>query len=312
MSSVSKCCLLVFFLSLSWVGHAFAEDALVVVVSKEFDGAYLEAAQALQSELKRRGVAEKDLQRLTLSELAVAPKLSPQLFLALGAEAANFLAKNDDKTPVLNALIPQSSFERVLSQSGRRPSSGYSALYLNQPLTRQIELIKLALPQARRIGLLLGAVSHTTQQAALADVLKSRGLTLVSRTVAPEETVFAALRFILDESNVLLALPDPQIYNSNSIQNILLTSFRAQIPMVAFSPAYVRAGALLAVYSTPAQIGKQAGELVYEVLQGRPLPAPQYPRDFSIGVNEQVARSLGLVLESEALAEQLLRQEKRR
>ena len=110
---------------------------------------------------------------------------------------------------------------------------------------------------------------------------------------------------------MLLALADPQIYNSSSIQNILLASFRAQVPMLAFSPAYVRAGALLAVYSSPAQIGQQAGVIARGALQCRALGLPQYPQDFQVSVNEHVARSLGLSLEPQALTERLRRLEKK-
>jgi len=40
----------------------------------------------------------------------------------------------------------------------------------------------------------------------------------------------------------------------------------ANVPLVAFSPAYVRAGALLALYTTPTQAGSQAAHWALEVL----------------------------------------------
>jgi ABC-type uncharacterized transport system substrate-binding protein len=201
------------------------------------------------------------------------------------------------------------SFERVLAESGRQPSALLTALYLNQPLTRQVELIRLALPKVRRVGVLWGDESRS-QQAVLESVLQSRGLKLVSAHAKPAIPIFAELKTVLEESDLLLALPDPQVYNSASIQNILLSSFRAQVPMLAFSPAYVRAGALLALHSTPLQIGRQAGVVAYAALQGRPLGAPQYPQDFSVSVNEHVARSLGLSLDARDLTERLRRMEK--
>ena len=82
--------------------------------------------------------------------------------------------------------------------------------------------------------------------------------------------IFPALKQVLEDAEVLLALADAQIYNSNSLQNILLTSFRARVPLVAFSPAYVRAGALMAVHVTPTQLGAQAGVIARGVLlQGK-------------------------------------------
>ena len=80
--------------------------------------------------------------------------------------------------------------------------------------------------------------------------------------------------------------------------------------MVAFSPAYVRAGALLALYVTPAQIGQQAGELARGVLRGKALPSQAiYAQNFSISVNSHVARSLGLDLDADRLSAELARRE---
>jgi hypothetical protein len=46
------------------------------------------------------------------------------------------------------------------------------------------------------------------------------------------------------------------------------------------------------------------------MLQNKALPAsPLYSRDFTVTVNEHVARSLGLTLDGTALRERLLRRE---
>lgn len=76
--------------------------------------------------------------------------------------------------------------------------------------------------------------------------------------------------------------------------------------MVAFAPAYVRAGALMALHVTPSQIGQQAGAMARGVLQGKSLPPiPVYSQSFSISVNEHVARSLALKLDVEDLQSRL-------
>jgi hypothetical protein len=69
----------------------------------------------------------------------------------------------------------------------------------------------------------------------------------------------------------------------------------------------VSAGALLAVFSTPAQIGRQLGEeLVALAEESGPLPPPRHPRYFSVEVNARVARSLGLTVPSAAVLERRL------
>lgn len=288
---------------------AQAQPWEVAIVSSERGGAYSEASEALRDELANAGVARAQVLELTLSELAVADLPRVRLIVALGAAAALALARIRPEAPVLCALLPRMSFERIIRDSAGNASIRFSALYLTQALTRQFDLIRLALPKVRRVGVLLGNESRA-MEAELKEVAQSRGFKLVSAYAKPEEPLFRGLKNILEETDLLLALPDPQIYNSNTIQNILLTSFRVQVPMMAFSPAYVRAGAVLAVYSTPAQIGQQAGVLASGVLQGRPLGLPQYPRNFTVGVNEHVARTLGLDLDSEALAQGLRRLER--
>jgi len=300
---------LLFFAFLFAAGLARAAEWGVVIVSSERSAAYQEAADALLGELARGG-GRGEVYQTTAAEwpTAGAPPAA-RLYIALGVEAAQVLARSELRGAVLCTLLPRISFERVLRDSGRRTSSQFTALYLNQPLARQLDLARLALPQARRVGVLLGHESMA-QLAQLEEAAASRGLKLVHAQVQPQEPLYGDLKRVLDESDLLLALADPQIYNSGSIQNILLTSFRARVPMLAFSPAYVRAGALLAVYSTPSQIGQQAGALARSHALGRPLPLPQYPQEFSVSVNEHVARSLGLNLEPQALAERLRRLER--
>jgi len=297
--------LLTLSLAFLCAGSLQAADAVVVIVSSERSASYMEASEALLVELERGGLARREVLQITVAELPAAGTLAPRVFVTLGTEAAGLLAKREWPAAVLCTLLPRASFDRITRETGRRPSSQFSALYLNQPFTRQLDLIRLALPHVRRIGVLWGPESQV-QTAAFQAAARDRGLALVSAQVGLNEPIFPSLKRVLEDSDVLLAVADPQVYNGGSLQNILLSSFRGRVPMVAFSPAYVRAGALLAVHATPSQIGRQAAVMVGRVLDGKALPAtPQYPQDFSISVNEHVARSLGLALDSKSLSEQL-------
>lgn len=299
-----RCLLFSLWLAL-FAGACAHATVAVVIVSSERSPAYVEAAEALVSELERGGLSRYDMLQLTALEWTTAGPLAPKLFIALGTDAANALAKSELRAPVLSTLLPRSSFERVLRKSGRKSSSQFSALYLDQPLSRQLELIRLALPAARRIGVLWGAESQT-QAPALKTLAQASGLDLIEATVGHDELLFSSLKSVLEDADLLLAVADPQLYNSSSIQNILLASFRAKVPLVAFSPAYVRAGALLALHVTPTQIGQQAATIARGVLQGKALSTnPIYSQDFSVAVNEHVARSLGLTLDADALRARL-------
>lgn len=296
---------------LGWLAAASVQAASIVILSSESSAAYTQASQALIGELERRGVPRNELLSVTLLEWTSATPVGAKLIVTLGAQASEVVAQSAVQIPVLCTLLPLASFERLLRAHGRRASPRFTALYLDQPFDRQLNLIRQALPKAKRLGVLWGPAS-IAQASALKTQALSRGLTLVSASVDTQNSLFDALQEVLQDADLLLALPDPQVYNSSTVQNILLASFRAKTPVVAFSPSYARAGALLAVYVTPTQIGVQAGTLASAVLLGKELPAAPIPsHDFEVAINEQLAHSLSLRLNAHELREKLLTEEAR-
>lgn len=285
-------------------------EVAVLLVSSDTSSAYVEAATSLILSLAQSGVPTSRIRQLQAAEfkaISALPGGPPigQVAVALGVEAAELLATHNGPAPVICALIPRGSFQRVLRVSGRRTSSRFSALYLDQPLERQLELVHLALPKVQRLGVLLGPES-VSRLPALKVLAGEHGFRLTSAQVDPANGVFSALAQVLADSDVLLALADPAVFNNNSIQNILLAAFRARVPLVGFSPAYTRAGALLSLHTTPVQVGIQTAGLVRDVLAGNPLPTSALePDDFEVIVNPHVARVLGFDLQSQDLRQVL-------
>lgn len=288
--------------------------ARVIIVSSDTAAVYTQTAEAMTDYLVRQGIPRADIAQSLASDTAVRLKSShpprPGIYVALGSEATQLLAAAGTQAPVLGALIPRSSFERILRSQGKVASNRLSAIYLDQPLARQLALIRLAFPQAKRLGVLWGAES-SDRAAGLRPLLVANGLELQETRVTQPEDLPLALAQVLSGSDVLLALADPAIFNSATIQNILMSSFRARIPLVAFSPAYVRAGAVLALYTTPVQAAHQAAEVTLGVLRGKPLPEQALePNDFEVGVNAQVARALDVSPDAQALRSTLRRLER--
>lgn len=297
-------------LSLSALAGARAADPVILVVMSERSASYLEAAEAMTTELEKSGVSRTDIQVVTATEVSPSAAAPPKLVVTVGSQAASVMSARDSRVPLLATLLPRSAFEQISQSTGRKPTALLSAIYINQPFGRQLDLIRLALPDARRVGVLWG-VDALGQVGALQTAALERNLQVMAARVAPGESVFPLLQKVLEDSDVFLSVPDPQIFNSASIQNILLTSFRLRVPFVGFSPSYVQAGAVFSVHSTPAMIGRQAAALARNVLQGRGLPtSPVNPIEFAVTVNEQVARSLGLSLSATSLQERLRQMER--
>jgi ABC-type uncharacterized transport system substrate-binding protein len=220
------------------------------------------------------------------------------LIIAVGFKATE-LAASQSSIPVLAVMIPKTGYEEALAKNSPKNSNRkISAIYLDQPWDRQIDFWRAVLPDRLRIGLLHSSDTHL-DVALLRQVVAQRGGSLAAQAVHSSAELFTALESVLSNSDVLLAIPDSSIYSSSNIRNILLTSYRHGAPLIGLSPAYVNAGALCAIFSTPEQLAVQASATVISFARTGQLPGPQYPDTYTIAVNQQVARSLGVKLPSQ-------------
>ena len=279
---------------------------VVTVVTSDNGAAFQEASESLIQELARNGLARKDIALLSLAEFQdlQTTATDARLIISLGTEAFRQVSARNTSSAVLAALIPRISFERVQQEANKKPGANLSALYLDQPFGRQLDLLRLVLPATRRVGVLWGPES-IGQQALLNAALQARGMESSEGLYSEGRALIDALRAALAGVDAVLAVADSSVYNSSTVTNILLTSYRAKTPVLAFSPSYVKAGALLSVHSTATQAGVQVAAMVGHFLQTGNLPANQYPTDFTITTNEYVARSLGLNLDAKALSDRL-------
>ena len=284
-------------------GTGWAAPSIWVALSAP-EGAYQETAIALRNELARQPPGALEWLVAPWQELERHQPV-PDYVVAVGTAAwmgAVGRFGDAERAPVILAtLLPRASFERGLAAKPR--PRNMSAVVLDHPATRQAQLVRLALPDAQVVGLLLGPESRALGPA-FRNALTGVGMSVVVAD-GGELGVSAALQSLLERSDLMLAIPDPTIFNNQTIAGILSSGYRRRVPLIGFSPAYVKAGALLALYSTPQQVGRAAAEALREALAGRPLPAPHAPREFAVMVNQGVARSLGLSLDERALNSEL-------
>lgn len=137
-----------------------------------------------------------------------------------------------------------------------------------------------------------------------------RGLRVLAESVEREAEVGPAIERLVANKGIFLALPDPVAQTATTIPPLLLMTYRAGVPVVAYSEAYLRAGAAVALYSTPEQIGQQVLETVANYRRSGYLPATQVLKYYSVGTNPSVLRSLGITLPSAEELESRLRQMK--
>ncbi|MDE2441581.1 MAG: hypothetical protein KGP14_11200 [Betaproteobacteria bacterium] len=264
----------------------------LALILSESGGAYGDFAGTLEETLSG---SNWNIVSTTVADAPHTSNTPSDLVVAVGSEALRKALSRTDSPPIIAALLPRQNYERILSEY-RRPSR-ITAIYLDQPAARQAAFMRQLFPDQKRFGLLSSSETRN-QLAQYRQAFSNAGLVLDVEDADTDKALLPSLNAVLDRSAALLALPDNTIYRRNNIKAILITAFRHQRPIIGYSSAFVTAGALAALYTTPQQLARQTAELI--ISNGTNLPPPSGPNLFAVAINPNVAQALGLKIADEA------------
>ncbi|WP_305909068.1 ABC transporter substrate binding protein [Methylomarinum sp. Ch1-1] len=291
---------------------ALAANHTVLVISDTESKIHDQVVNELQNQQFTEQAFNIEYRRLDQVNSNALRQNNIALVITLGYQAALLANRSDMVT--LNTLLPKQSMADeklcILAQCPELPR--HYGLYLDQPIARQLNLLTTTLSGVKSVGVLTADFSVNKLEA-LKEQGKQRHLQINNRSVSSASEINNQLNELVKESDVLLALPDPLIHNRRTIPYLLLTSYRYNVPVIGFSKAYVNAGAIAAVYSSPRQIARHIWELATRILLApKSMKQRTYPpKYFSVNINRNVARSLEFHLpESEQIKLKLLRLEK--
>jgi len=189
-----------------------------------------------------------------------------------------------------SALVLRISRVQAQQRLGDLRPSYLSLLWSDPPLARQLHLIQYLLPQARRVGVL-----YSEQSRFLLDELRQAAHPLgldIEAQPWPDLRDNRPVQNLLRDTDVLLGLDDPSLYNPKTAKNLLLSAYARQMALVGPNVGFVRAGALASTLSD-----QNAWLAELDRLLDQPAdkwPRSHYPEYFSVSGNQQVARALGI------------------
>lgn len=300
----AACLAAAFALSVAWQSGAAGSAAAhpdVTVVSGDAT-AHQEVVTALRERIGPECTTpcRRALRLTFVDETDAARQLAsttPELIVSVGTAAASSVAALQPTAPTLFGFLPREASDQLANRFVDSVA-GPPAVVLDQPPARLLRLARLLDPAVQRIGVLVGPASDS-QVDGLAAATQAQGLELHVARVTSSDDVGSQLRTLTGKVDLLLALPDPVVYNRNTIYPIMLTTYGARIPVVGFSAAMVRAGAVAAVYMSPRDGGQAIAQAVETFLSARSTPGGATLPDvadppFSITLNRDVLRSLRL------------------
>jgi ABC-type uncharacterized transport system substrate-binding protein len=282
------------------------ENQLLIVTNNQRPLHHLFITQ-LKHELATLNRSIQSIDVVDSKEWRVQDSNNHKLTLVLGSQAAIQLSQQKTSSPVIYSLIPRPTYQELMQSNKNCTPGNCTAVYIDQPVERILKLTRIALPKLKTAGILTSSKSNLNISH-LKSLARSEGIEIQHKQTENTKNLIFDLSDVLRHSDALLSIPDRGIYSRYTVQSILLTAYRHRKPVIGYSRSFVKAGALFAVYSTPAQLSMQTSEIISQFFntKNHVLPAPQHPRYFSVSVNEMVANSLGIQIESEAVLQEKL------
>jgi len=232
---------------------------------------------------------------------------STDLIIAIGAKGMQSANKHYPETNKLFISTDPKKFRLDTNKN-----KGDAILYMTQSYCRQLQFIKQLNTKWKTISI-LSSRENPVDSTTIQQCSNRYDIKVIIESTDTEENLTNNIRQALKHSDVLLALPDSNIYNSKSVKNILLTSYRYRKPVIAFSQNFVNAGALASIHSSIEQVSHSASILIQQYfMQDQYFEnSVNYPQSFDISINRQVFKALNLSLpDTEKLKQSLLPAEK--
>lgn len=219
------------------------------------------------------------------------------LILTVGTQSAAALYDHKIKTPCLHLFVTRKSMQDIPGTANANRQC--SVLYLEQPPARYIHLLVAALPDSKKLGILLGPDS-SIYRLELEQAMNEAGIQGLSVFTQDHDDIESSLRRFDGHASFILTLPDKAVVSARTAKKLILDTFMNHKGLIGYSESYIKAGALMGVYSTPDQINKNTLNIVRHLLSSEPWDVNEYyPDRYTVSVNYQVARGLGIRLPAE-------------
>ena len=279
------------------VADCLATEPVIVVLGAQTKAPYRQFVEGFKQHLTKQEPAVKFVEisldkdpQSTERFRDVVQQNDVALVLTLGSQALRVAVQQDVERPLIAGL--------TLDNSELENNNNASGVVLDYGAETQFQWVNRILPKVRTVGVLYNPDKSGHRIAAAKKAAGKLGLKLVAKQVNSPKELPVAMEDLFRDVDVLWGMPDPVVLSRQTAKAVLLTSFRNQVPFVAPSSVWVKAGALYALDWDYKDVGVQSGEMALSVLRGKRVSAlpTQAPRKVLYSLNLRTAEHMKLTL----------------
>lgn len=232
---------------------------------------------------------EEDLERGRKILLKIRKK-NPKVIITVGPQAAFVLSKEQYFSPRIFCMILNPV--KLLGQN-----RVYPGVSLNIPPHFQIEKIKDAFPEKKRVGIFFGPERNQATVEVFSQEGNKLGIEIVKFPISSAKDISAIINSKEFSIDVLLIIPDEQLGSTKIVEYVIKESLRRKVPVVGYNSWFAKNGALLSFVIDYRDVGMQTGKLAKKMLlEEGPLPdigiVP--PEKIKTSVDLKTAKKLGV------------------
>ncbi len=300
---INKTCIYsVFIITISILFHsihyAHAEKTAVVIKSQNLS-AYNEAVKGFQDECIRKDITIKSIYDLN-GKMKIGRKIvrkirkeKPDFILTIGILATTIAKEKVKGIPIVFCMV-------INHERFQLSGPGVTGISTEIAIEDQFKGYQSILGQLKNIGIIYdpSKAGNIIKNAELK--MKSLGISLTKYEITSSNKISEALENLMNKIDALWLLPDTTVVTRKSFDLIKSTTLENKIPLLCTSDAFVRAGALAAVFSDYKDVGRQAAQLTEKILGPSSSDSLGIvkPDSIKLAINTDTAEKLGLKLEA--------------
>jgi len=191
-------------------------------------------------------------------------KINPKVILAVGLRAAKLLKMLVNDVPIVFCMAMHPV------QNGLRTDTS-TGVHLEPSAADQLKAVIRIIPHVKKIGIIYDPRRTGRLVAEFSDAAAELKLEIVAVSVKNQAEAQKALMEMPEKAQALWLLRDPTVLTRELFNQSLILQFEKRMPLIAFSPQFVRKGAFFSYSADYPRQGRKAAEIVKAIIEGKSL-----------------------------------------
>jgi len=273
--------------------------AFAVVIKSQDISAYNEVLEGFKSECFKNNIfvrAAYDLRgkvKLGRKMVKKIKKMKPDIVLTIGVLATTVVKDEIEDIPMIFCMV-------INHERYGLSKPNITGITTEVDIEKQLTGYSSILDSLQNIGVIydLSKTGSIVKSAELK--MKKSGINLIKYEVKSTEMVSEALDSLINRIDALWMPADSTVVTRHSFKYIKETTHENNIPLLCTSDAFVKSGALAAVFSDYKDVGRQSAQIAKElqsISTVRSLGIVS-PDKYKVAINSDTAEELGLKLDA--------------